>query len=512
MAKRIAAVVCTALIMLGCAACSGDGANSKVRIAVDAVPTTLDPQLAANRSELLIARNSFEGLMRIGSDGRVVCAAAEDYAISNGALTYIFTLRDGLKWSDGSDCTADHFVFGIRRALSPETAAPQAYLLKNIKNAEAVLSGKKQPSELGVTAEGNKVIITLERADSNLLQALTCSVAMPCNRQFFEQSGGKYGLYADSTLNNGSFALSRWNDSSVTLIRNKEYSGDFKAAAYSLSVSFGVTAADRVNGLGSNMYDIAVVEPQNLQQAADDNLKTVSYTDTCWAVVYNNADGFLSADGVIAAMSAAIGGGYKSALPSGFSQTGSLIADDLTVGTGSYGSSAPTPYSGNLSRAKTTVQKAVKKHGTHTLTLKYVNTDGMQLAASQVATSWQQSFGITVNLVAVEHEQMLQSVAGGDYQIAIYPLTAADGRALSVFSSPVISSHGGLIGSVSALTAAADEDDVRAAILTAEQRVISSGAVVPLMSSGLCCAYTDDIRGLSVDMHQGNFDLYNTRT
>lgn len=511
MFKRIAAVFCAVIIILGCAACSGDSSSS-VRISMDAVPTTLDPQLASNRCELMLARNTFEGLMRIDSEGNVVCAAAADCKVSSDGLTYTFTLRDGLKWSDGSDCTADDFVFGIERALSPETVAPQAYLLKNIKNAEAVLAGGKQPSELGVAADGSTVTITLERADNNLLQALTCSVAMPCKRDFFEQSGGKYGLYTSSILSNGSFAVSKWGDSSVTLVRNSEYGGKFKAAAYSLSVSFGVTSADRINGLGSNMYDVAVVETHNLQQAADENLKTVGYTDTCWAVVYNNATGLLADSGFASAMSTAISSEYKAALPAGFTACSGIIADDLTVGTSSYGSSEPTPYSGNLDAAKATVQNAVKKHGTHTLTLKYVNVDGMQLVASHIATSWQQSFGITVNLLPVDYEQMLQSGESGDYQIAIYPITATDGRALSVFSCPVISKHSGLISSVTSLSASADEEQTKAAIRAAEQRIIASGAVVPLMSNGFCCAYTDNVKGLSVDMHGGNFDLYNTRT
>src|SRR3712207_9265092 len=77
------------------------------------------------------------------------------------SLTYTATLRDGLKWSDGSDLTAEDFVYSWQRMVDPKTASEYAYLAteSHLKNAEDINSGKNPDLDsLGVKADGNKEI------------------------------------------------------------------------------------------------------------------------------------------------------------------------------------------------------------------------------------------------------------------------------------------------------------------------------------------------------------------
>ena len=53
--------------------------------------------------------------------------------ISDDGLTYTFTLRDGLKWSDGEPVTAEDYVYSWKRAVDPETAADYAYMFEVIE-------------------------------------------------------------------------------------------------------------------------------------------------------------------------------------------------------------------------------------------------------------------------------------------------------------------------------------------------------------------------------------------
>jgi oligopeptide transport system substrate-binding protein len=59
------------------------------------------------------------------------------------------------RWSDGTVITAEDFVYSWRRFLAPETAAPMAYQLYCVRNAEDVSTGKSSPHELAIRALDN---------------------------------------------------------------------------------------------------------------------------------------------------------------------------------------------------------------------------------------------------------------------------------------------------------------------------------------------------------------------
>ena len=92
--RLLAALLCV-LLLPTCAGCrSGSStADKNIRITLDVMPDNIDPQLASTDEELLIVRNSFEGLFRIDNE-KVVPAACESYTVSEDALTYVFTLRE----------------------------------------------------------------------------------------------------------------------------------------------------------------------------------------------------------------------------------------------------------------------------------------------------------------------------------------------------------------------------------------------------------------------------------
>ena len=118
---------------------------------------------------------------------------------STNGLAYRFTLYNDNKWHINSNheeifgegyedaidlrVTAHDFVFGIRRALMPDTKSPGAYRLYMIKNAEKVHKGLLPPEQLGVTAIDDFTLqIELEYASSEFMQVLTEPITAPCNR------------------------------------------------------------------------------------------------------------------------------------------------------------------------------------------------------------------------------------------------------------------------------------------------------------------------------------------
>ncbi len=78
-----------------------------------------------------------EGFYRLDLDNKPVPAAAEGVELSNGDLTYTFTLRDGIQWSNGDPVTSHDFKYAWLKVLNPETAATYAYIISTfVKGAE----------------------------------------------------------------------------------------------------------------------------------------------------------------------------------------------------------------------------------------------------------------------------------------------------------------------------------------------------------------------------------------
>jgi len=99
-------------------------------------PAKLDPALNSSVDGACLVVNSFEGLYTYNKDGALEPAFADSYEVSEDGLTYTFTLKDGLKWSDGSDLTAADFEYSWKRAANPDTAADYAYLFDIIAKGD----------------------------------------------------------------------------------------------------------------------------------------------------------------------------------------------------------------------------------------------------------------------------------------------------------------------------------------------------------------------------------------
>ena len=105
-----------------------DNDSDTLKLNLASEPDYLDPTLNSSVDGACLAANSFSGLYTYDAEGKTVPACAEGYEVSDDGLTYTVTLKDGLKWSDGTDLTAADFEYSWKRATNPDVAADYAYM------------------------------------------------------------------------------------------------------------------------------------------------------------------------------------------------------------------------------------------------------------------------------------------------------------------------------------------------------------------------------------------------
>ena len=93
-----------------------------LRVNLGAYPDTIDPQKSSFVNETAHLKLVYEGLTRLNEKLATVPAAAEKWDVSKDGQIYTFTLRSGLKYSDGSPLNAKRFEYSIIRYINPQMA------------------------------------------------------------------------------------------------------------------------------------------------------------------------------------------------------------------------------------------------------------------------------------------------------------------------------------------------------------------------------------------------------
>jgi ABC-type transport system substrate-binding protein len=190
-------------------------------------------------------------------------AAASFPTVSKDGKTYTFTVRSGIKFSDGSPLTAASFKRAIERAADPNQGSPAIAFLHHVVGADA-RNENKAKSVSGVTANGQKLTVKLTQADPTFL----AEIAMP----FF--AGVKPNMAIDAHGINvypsaGPYRIvSRDVGRQVVLERNKFYKGSRPSNADRIVISVLTDMAQSFLQVkaGQADYDMAGLPPTAHQE------------------------------------------------------------------------------------------------------------------------------------------------------------------------------------------------------------------------------------------------------
>lgn len=205
----------------------------------------LDQHAVSDGVSLEVIATLFDGLYTLDADGALVPAMAESYEVSEDGLVYTFKIRDA-KWSNGTPVTAHDFEYSWKRNVDPKVASNYNYeaVTAGIKNAQAIIKGEKDPSELGVTAVDDHTLrVELDQVCPFFTAMLIRCSFMPLNQAFVEAQGSDYARTPANIISNGPFVLKSWDyANNVTVVKNDLY---WNAANIDIDELNFVTVADQ---------------------------------------------------------------------------------------------------------------------------------------------------------------------------------------------------------------------------------------------------------------------------
>lgn len=187
-------------------------------------PGSLDPALAQGTHESWVLDHVFEGLLKRDVDGNLVAGMAKEYKLADDEVTYTFTLRDDVKWSNGDPVTAHDFEFSWKRALDPELAADYAFQLYYLKGGEAYNSGTGSVDDIGVKALDDKTLeVILEKPTAYFTELTAFYTYYPVNKKVAE-ANADWAKDPSTYVSNGPFKLTEWShNAQITIMKNENY-------------------------------------------------------------------------------------------------------------------------------------------------------------------------------------------------------------------------------------------------------------------------------------------------
>ncbi len=225
--KRMLALALALVMALAMAGCgNGDATDptgavvkQELSVCLASEPDTLDPALNAALDGATMVIHLFSGLAKWDSDGKTVLPdlaeeLPEGVVNEDGTVTYTYTLKENLKWSDGVPFKASDIAFSWKRAAATETAADYGYMFEVVKG---------YPDNLAVEATDDRtLVVTLNNAVNYWNELLAFPTYMPVREDVVANEG--WATDPSTYVCNGPYSITAWaHDSVITLTKNENY-------------------------------------------------------------------------------------------------------------------------------------------------------------------------------------------------------------------------------------------------------------------------------------------------
>ncbi|MFU9136167.1 peptide ABC transporter substrate-binding protein [Erwinia tasmaniensis] len=419
-------------------------------------PASLDPAKAVGLPEIQVIRDLFEGLTNQDATGKIVPGVAEQWHTTDNK-SWIFTLRNDARWSDGDPVTAEDFVYSWRRLVDPAVASDSAWFagLAGIENAGAIAKGQLSPDKLGVTAlDSHRLKVTLDRPVP-WFPSLAASVSLfPVPQKVIEKAGANW-TRPENLVGNGAYRLQeRVVNEKLVLVRNDSYwdnAHSLLTKVTFLPINEESSATKRYR---ANDIDITESFPKNMYGLLKKEIPNEVYTPDQLGTYYyafNTIKGPTSDPRVRKALSWTID---RTIIAEKVLGTGEKPAwhftPDVTAGFKPVPGFLQQHTQAELNMQARALLAAAGYGPTHplNLTLLYNTSENHQKIAIAVASMWKKNLGVSVKLQNQEWKTYIDSRNSGNFDV-IRASWVGDYNEPSSFLSLLTSSHSGNIAKFS---------------------------------------------------------------
>lgn len=361
-------------------------------------------------------RHLYEGLYKLDANGEVVLGQAASVEESEDGLTWTFTLRDDITWSDGQPVTAQDFVFGF------DNLAAQGGDYSTL--VSDVVASYEAPDD-------KTLVITLSGPCSYLPAILAFPSSYPARQDKVEEFGDAYATDPDKSVYNGPYAMTAWDhEAEVVMELRDDY---YDAANIEVGTINWMLTTEESTALASfESGDIIYSDmcPDEEKPRMDGNGLVYTAGNNNYCVMFNlgeKGNDVLKDAKVREALTLAIDRQRIISIRDLNDEMGfTLACSGYTNDEGTDFTEYADPwfdvndYEGNCEKAKALLAEAGYENGEGFPALNYiVNNDGRKEIAEAIVNDWKEILGID-SITVEKVENFSAARREGDYDLAYY--------------------------------------------------------------------------------------------
>jgi peptide/nickel transport system substrate-binding protein len=184
--------------------------------------STLDPAIGYDWQNWSMIKSLFDGLMDYEAGTTILKPdLAESYTISDDGLVYTFKLREGVKFHNGREMTADDVKYSLERVVNPATQSPGQGFFWSIMGFDDLAAGNTEELTGVTVVDPYTVQIELSQPDATFLHVMAINFSFVVPKEVVEEYGADFGTHPVGT---GAFKMTDWSlGQHVIFERNPDY-------------------------------------------------------------------------------------------------------------------------------------------------------------------------------------------------------------------------------------------------------------------------------------------------
>lgn len=267
-------VAALAAFAIGCGSGKGfsergaEGTENVFRYPIHDDPTTLDPGLVQDGDTIDALQQVFEGLVGWGEDNQVEGRLAERWDVEDEGRTYVFTLREGIKFHNGREVTAEDLKWSMERNTSKALASPTWQYLADIVGVKEHHEGQAGGISGIVVRDPRTLAVTIDKPRPYFLGKLTYLICCALPKEAVPEDGPITDV--KQMIGTGPFKAARYERGQLLVL---EANPDYREGVPAIDRIERIVIKDpatRLNKYRSGEIDLVMLERQDLDAIKKD--------------------------------------------------------------------------------------------------------------------------------------------------------------------------------------------------------------------------------------------------